>query len=78
MTVNEAELTIYLPDKAPLIARCSNGKDSLHGAEKKAKLSGQLYIGPNSLWAQFVTVIVQLMIKDLLLRLLSLGGCPAL
>ena len=48
-------------DKAPLIARCSDGKDSLHGAEKKALLLGQLYVGPNSLWAQFVTVKVQLM-----------------
>jgi hypothetical protein len=61
MTVNEAELTIYLPDKAPLIARCSNGKDSHHGAEKKALRLGQLYVDPNSLWAPFVTVIVQLL-----------------
>ena len=58
--VNEPELTVLLPDKASLIARCSSGKDSFHGAEKKALL-GQLYVGPNSLWATFVTVIVQLM-----------------
>jgi hypothetical protein len=42
--VNEAELTISLPDKSPLIARCSGGKDSLHGAGKKAPLLGQLYV----------------------------------
>jgi hypothetical protein len=36
--VHEAELTVLLPDKAPLIARCSDGKNSLHGAEKKALL----------------------------------------
>jgi hypothetical protein len=59
--VNEAELTVSLTDKAPLISRCSGGKDSLHGAEKKALLLGQLYVGPNSLWAPFFTVIVQLM-----------------
>jgi hypothetical protein len=50
-----------LPDKDQLIARCSSGKDSLHGAEKKALLLGQLYPGPNNLWAPFVTVIVKLM-----------------
>ena len=44
-----------------LTARCSSCKDSLHGAEKKALLLGQLYVGPNSLWEPFVTVIVQLM-----------------
>jgi hypothetical protein len=44
-----------------LIARCSSGKDSLHGVEKRALLLGQLYVGPNSLWAPFLTVIVQLM-----------------
>jgi hypothetical protein len=49
--INEAELTVSLPDKAPLIARCSGGKDSLH--EKKALLLGQLYVGPKSLWAPF-------------------------
>ena len=59
--VNEAEWTVLLPDKALLIARCSSGKDLLHGAEKKAMLLGQLYVGPNSLWAPFVTVIVQWM-----------------
>ena len=59
--VNEAEWTISLPDKAPLIARCSGGKDSLHGAEKKTLLLGQFYVGPSSLWAPFVTIIVQLM-----------------
>ena len=42
--------------QAPLIARCSGGKDSLHGAEKKALLLGQIYVGPNSLWTPFVTV----------------------
>ena len=36
-------------EKAPLIARCSGGKDLLHGAGKKALLFGQLYVGPNSL-----------------------------
>ena len=44
-----------------LIARRSGGKDSLHGAEKKALLLGQLYVGPNSLCAPLVTVIVQFM-----------------
>ena len=48
MAVNEAELTVSLPEKALLIARCSRGK-----------MLGQLYVGPNSLWALFVTVIVQ-------------------
>jgi hypothetical protein len=56
--LHEAELTVSLPDKAVLIARCSSGNDSLHGAEKKALL-GQINVG--SLWAPFVTVIVQLM-----------------
>ena len=50
-----------MPDKALLIARCSDGKDSLHGVERIALLLGQLYVGPNSLWALFVTVIVQSM-----------------
>ena len=36
-------------------------KDSLHGAENKALLLGQLYVDPKSLWAPFVKVIVQLM-----------------
>ena len=57
--VNEAEGTVLLPDKASLIASCCSGKDSLHRAEKKALLLGQLYVGPNSLWAPFVPVIVQ-------------------
>ena len=52
--VNEAELTVSLPDKAPLIARCSSGK-------MLGLLLREHYVGPNSLWAQFVTVIVQLM-----------------
>ena len=52
--VNEAEGTVSLPDKAPLIARCSSGK-------VLGQLLGQHYVGPNSLWAPFVTVIVQLM-----------------
>jgi hypothetical protein len=57
--VNEAEGTVLLLDKASLIARCCSGKDSLHCAEKKALLLEQLYVGPNSLWAPFVPVIVQ-------------------
>ena len=48
-------------DKVPLTARCSGGKDSLHGAEKKALLLGQVYVCPNSLWAPFATTIAQLM-----------------
>ena len=52
--VNEAELTDSLPEKAPLIARCSSGK-------VLGLLLGQLYVGPNSLWAPFVIVVVQLM-----------------
>jgi hypothetical protein len=47
--------------EAPLIARCNNGKDSLHGAEKKTLLLGQLYVGLDSLSAAFVTIIAQLM-----------------
>ena len=43
------------------LARCSAGKDLLHGAEKKALLLGQLNIGPNSLWVPFVTIKLQLM-----------------
>ena len=35
--------------------------NSLHGAEKKGLLLGQLYVGPNSMWAKFVTVVVQCM-----------------
>ena len=54
MSLNEL---FELPDTA----RCSRDKDSLLGAEKKALLLGQLYVGPNSLWAPFVTVIVQSM-----------------
>ena len=50
-----------LPDKAPLIARYRVGKNSLHGAEKKALLLGQLYVDPESLWESYVTVVVQLM-----------------
>ena len=50
-----------LPDKALLIARCSGGKYSLHSGENKALLLGKLYVCPNSLWAPFVTVLVQLM-----------------
>jgi hypothetical protein len=52
--VNEAELTVSLPNKAPLIARSSSGK--VWGL-----LLGQLYVGPNSLRAPFITVLVQLM-----------------
>ena len=51
-----------LPDKALLISRCSSGKDSLHGSENKSLLLEQLYVGPNSLWAPFVTVIVLLVL----------------
>jgi hypothetical protein len=47
--VNEAELTVSLLDKALLIARCSSGK-----------VLGYLYVGPNSLWALFATIIVQM------------------
>ena len=50
-----------LPDKALLITRCSSGTDSHHGAGKKALLLGQLYVGPNCLWAPFVTITEQLM-----------------
>ena len=60
---------------APLIVRCSSGKDSLHGAEKKALLLGQLYVDPNSLWARFVTVIVQLMYCLVLCCVVSLLAC---
>ena len=48
--VNETELTVSLPDKAPQIARCRSGKESIHGAEKKALLLRKLYVGPNSVW----------------------------
>jgi hypothetical protein len=57
-TVNEAELTVSLPDKASLIVKCNSGKDSLYCAGKKALLLGQFYVGPNSLWAPLVTIIV--------------------
>jgi hypothetical protein len=50
---------VSLPDKAPLIARCSSDNDLRNCAEKKALLLGQLYAGSNSLWAPFVTIIVQ-------------------
>jgi hypothetical protein len=55
-TVIEAEWTVSLPDKVPLIARCSGGKDSLYGSEKKALLLGRLYVGPNRAF-QFVGII---------------------
>ena len=42
-------------------SQVQHDKDSLHGAEKKALLLGQLYVGLNSLWEPVVTVIVQLM-----------------
>ena len=48
-----------LADMAPLIAGCIDGKDSLRGTVNKALQLGQLYVGPNSLLAPFVTVIVQ-------------------
>ena len=57
--VNEAELTVSLLDKALLIARCSSGKDSFHGAEKFSSAVGTALCRPKSLWAPFVTVIVQ-------------------
>jgi hypothetical protein len=59
--VNKAELTVSLADKAPMISRCSGGKDSLHDVEKKALLLGQLYVGLNHFWALYVTVIMQFM-----------------
>ena len=43
-----------MQDKALLIARCSRGR-------VLGLLLGQLYVGPNILWAPFVTVIVQLL-----------------
>ena len=49
----------FASKQGPLIASCSSSKGSLHGAEKKALLLEQLYVGPNSLWALFV-IIVQL------------------
>ena len=64
-----------LPDKAPLIARCSSGKDSLHGAEKKALLLVKLYGGPNNFWAPFVTIIVQLMYSLVLCCVVALLAC---
>ena len=73
--VKEAELTVSLPDEASLIARCSGGKDSLHGVEKKALMLGQLYVGPNSLWALFVTVIVQFMYCLVLCCVMALLAC---
>ena len=47
MRLNEQFL---LPDRALLTARFSIGM-----------VLGQIYVGPNSLWAPFVTVIVHLM-----------------
>jgi hypothetical protein len=38
MFKEKAGLTVFLPDKALLIAMCSGGNDSLYGAEKKALL----------------------------------------
>ena len=46
MTLNKL---FCLPDKAPLIARCSGGKDSLHGAENKAPLIARCSGGKDSL-----------------------------
>ena len=71
--VNEAELTVSLPDKALFIARC---KDSLHGAEKKALLLGQIYVVcGHSLWAPFVTVIVQIMYCLVVCCVVALLAC---
>ena len=74
-SVNEAKLTVSLQKKASLTARCSGGKDSSHGAEKKALLLGQLYVGPNSLWAPFDTVIVQFMYCLVLCCVVVLLAC---
>jgi hypothetical protein len=50
-----------LPDKGPRVSRCGSDKDSLHGAEKKALLLGQLYVVLTVCGHRFVNVIVQLM-----------------
>ena len=68
-------MNYFATDKAPLIARCSSGKDSLHGAEKKGLLLGQLYLVPNSLWEPFVTVKVQLMYFLVLCCVKALLAC---
>jgi hypothetical protein len=47
-------LNVSLPDMVPVITRCSSGK-------VLGLLLEQLYVGPNGLWAPFVTVIVQFM-----------------
>ena len=51
------------------LARCSGGKDS------QALLLGQHYVGPNSVWALFVTVIVQLMYCLVLCCVAALLAC---
>ena len=66
--VIEAECNVLLPDKALLIIRCSSGK-------MLGLLFGQLYVGPNGLWAPFVTVIVQLMYCSVLFCVVALQTC---
>jgi hypothetical protein len=39
------------------------------------KMFGQLYVGPNSLWAQFVAIIVQLMYCLVLCGVVALLTC---
>jgi hypothetical protein len=51
------------------------GKDSPHGAEMKALLLGQLYVGPNSLWEPLVAIIVQLMYYLVLCCFVALLAC---
>ena len=70
-SVNEAELTVSLPDESPLIARCSSGK-------MLGLLLGQLYVGHNNLWARFVTVIVQFMYCLALCCVVALLACTPL
>jgi hypothetical protein len=57
-----------LTDKAPLIARYSSGK-------MLGLLLGQLYEGPNSLWAPLVTIIVQLMYCLMVYCVVALQAC---
>ena len=63
-----AMFTVSLPDKALLIPGCSSGK-------MLGLLLGQLYVGPNSLWASFVTAIVQLMYCLVLCCVVALLAC---
>ena len=62
-------MNCFAANKAPLIARYRSGKVLI-------MLLGQGYVGPNRLWAAFVTIIVQFMQCLVLCCVVALLACP--